>query len=175
MARHAQSGGSNATIRIIVGVVSAVLIVALAIYLVRSWMGSGGKDDYNIAYYVCDECGEFFAAKRGVPPVECPKCKKTAGVLVSWMKCGKCGHVYEGRRYSVVPGREKEFYPEHPGDLAVQQMKYKDSEWLNPGSEEGVDIIRQLYTCPKCGAKKVGLCPPPTSVDQARPDTASTP
>ena len=175
MARGAQSGGSRSPVRIAMGVVSAVVIVALAVYLVRTWMGSSGKDDYNLAYYVCDGCGEHFAAARGLPPVECPKCKKKTGVLLSWKKCGQCGHVYEGERYSSVPGREKEFYPERPGELPVQQMKYKDGEWMAPGSEEGVQIIRELYKCPKCGSKKIGLCPPPSRLDTARPDQTATP
>jgi len=160
--------GTASPVRRVVGVVAAIVIVALLAHMVYGFFGPR-EDPYELAYYACESCGEHFAGRRGVPPVECPKCGQRAGVLVGWLRCRDCGHVYEGLRLRPVPGREAEFYPKRPGELPVQQVKWADGQWLAPGSEQGLRLVRSLYACPKCKSTKVGVCDPPTSPSQATP------
>jgi len=158
----------------IVGIVAAVVIVALAVRLVYGFLGPK-PDPYKLAWYVCDEKGTYFAARRAVPPVECPACKARTGVPVSWLTCRSCSHVYEGLRCRPVPGREDEFYPRRPGELPVQQIKYGGGEWLEPGSSSGIRLVRRLHQCPKCGSTQIGAVDPATSAEESVPPGVKRP
>ena len=92
-----------------------------------------------------------------------------------WLTCNQCGHCYAGLRYRAVPGREDEFYPRPPSDLPVQQIKWDGDEWLNPGSEDGIELLHRIHVCPKCGSSKVGALGPPKDAKLGRPSAAAAP
>lgn len=148
---------------------AVLIIVVLGVRFLGICSGSRADDEYRLAHYVCDACGEHFAARRRVPPVACPQCGKRQGVLLSWMACRDCGHRYEGLRYRPVPGREDEFAPKRAADVGVVQIKWRDGAWLVPNNEESLAMVRKAYACPQCQSTNVSPLAPPAQAERGVP------
>ena len=124
-------------------------------------LANGGTLTLKDGEHVCDACGETFEGARQLPPIECPKCHEKAGVYLRWMECRKCGKRFEGLRHRPVPGREDEFLPKDLTDMPQLQVKLRDSEWVGPGSEEGIAIMRASFVCPFCKTRDARVVGPP--------------
>ena len=156
-----RSPGSDDRLERVKTVAAVVLSVVAVFLLYRAFCGGAGADPFKTAYYACDACGETFEEDRQLPPIECPKCHKKAGVYLRWMECRKCGKRFEGLRHRPVPGREDEFLPKDLMDMPQLQVKLRDGEWVGPGSEEGLAVVRASFVCPFCNTRDARVVGPP--------------
>lgn len=131
-------------------VIIAVVAVATIGFAVWRLWPSTGKQAAKLAERprLCEACGFRFQGTTEPVMVECPKCKKLAGIRVNVFVCRKCGESFEAFHTK----------PEDPTLTAIDPMKpppvllYKreGGEWGKSRKQLGE------FKCPKCGSTDVG-------------------
>jgi len=130
-------------------IIAVVAVATIAVAVWRLWPSSG-KQAAELAERprLCEACGFRFQGTTEPVMVECPKCKKLAGIRVNVFVCRKCGESFDA------------FYtkPEDPTLTAIDPMKPPPVLLYKREGGEWVKSRKQLgeFKCPKCGSTDVG-------------------
>ena len=127
--------------------VAALAAIGLAVW--RLWpTPKRATADMEARPRLCEACGHRFAGPTDDILLECPECKKRAGVRVHVYSCRKCGESFEAFHSKCEDASLTAIDPMKPPPTLL--YREVGGEWTRSWP-----AVRRKLKCPKCGSTDV--------------------